>query len=92
MTWLGMLPSLNKLEIEMKKLKRKALSYKNVPRSLNLQIFATAWLLLDRLNPPLWAWGMVGTLCGLIFIVKIIDFLEAEDFELPNGTELTGAR
>lgn len=44
--------------------------------------YAVVWLLMDRIAPPMWVWGVVGTLCALIFIISVIDFFSAQDVEL----------
>ncbi len=63
-------------------MKRKALSHKHSPRSLRIWWFVTLWLLMDRINPASWIWGVVGTLAAIIAIVSVIDFFSAEDVEI----------
>jgi hypothetical protein len=63
--------------------RRKALSSKNVPRRLHLMMYAVIWLLMDRFNPPGWAWGVVGTICAVMLMASLVDFFGAEDVELP---------
>jgi hypothetical protein len=62
--------------------KRKALASKHAPRRLGLSLYAVVWLLLDRWQPPGWVWGVVGTVCAVVFIASLIDFFTAEDVEL----------
>lgn len=61
---------------------RKALSGKNHPRRLGLSFYAVMWLLMDRWQPAAWVWGVVGTICALLFIFTLFDFFTAEDVEL----------
>ena len=63
-------------------MKRKALSTKNLPRTLRLWWFAIVWLLMDRIDPPAWVWGVVGTLVVFNAIFTVADYFNAEDVEL----------
>lgn len=64
--------------------KRRALSGKNLPRGLHLQLFAVIWLLLDRLQAAQWVWGVVGTICFFLFIFLVYDFFSANDVRLED--------
>ena len=63
--------------------KRKALSWRNRPRSFGASFYVLIWLLLDRLQPAGWVWGVVGTICALHLIGNLVDFFNTEDVELP---------
>ena len=63
-------------------MKRRALATKNLPRSINLAWYATVWLLMDRINPAAWIWGVVGTLVAIVAIVNLVDVFSAEDVEI----------
>lgn len=68
-------------------MKRRALSNKNNPRRLHRAwLYAVIWLLLDRLQPPGWVWGVAGTLCVILAAIDLYDFFTAEDVELPKGS------
>lgn len=61
---------------------RKALATKNAPRRLSLSFYAVVWLMMDRLQPDGWVWGVVGVLCAILFLVSLIDFITAKEIEL----------
>jgi hypothetical protein len=62
--------------------KRKVISKKNLPTNLPLVSSLVFWLVLDKLNAPGWAWGVVATLMIILWIVSIIDIFIREDFEI----------
>jgi len=62
--------------------KRKVVSEKNLPTRLPVWSSLIVWLLLDRFNPPGWAWGVVGTVFVFFWIVAITDIFVREDVEL----------
>lgn len=49
----------------------KVVSFKNLPTRLPIYQGLTLWLVLDRVDAPSWAWGAVGTLFGLLFLVAL---------------------
>lgn len=61
---------------------RKALSAKNAPRRFGLSFYAVVWLLMDRIQPEGWVWGVVGVVCATLFLCSLIDFFIAQDVEL----------
>lgn len=66
--------------------KRHVLATKNLPKSLPVQSTIVAWLALDHIKAPGWAWGVSGTIvvigwvCSLflVFTQKEIDIINPE--------------
>jgi len=67
---------------------RKALSPNNFPRRVSVTGYLVAWLLLDRFQPPGWAWGVALTFCGLCLIAQLVDFYTAKDVEIFSDEDL----
>jgi len=61
---------------------RRALAGKNRPVGTSLMTWVTFWLLLDRFQAPMWAYGVWGTLAALVTIAQIHDWVTAREIEL----------
>lgn len=60
----------------------KTIAGKNLPFRPPIVGTATAWLVLDRLSPPDYAWGVVGTLYALVWIAFLVSALHRETVDL----------
>jgi hypothetical protein len=67
--------------------KRKVIAHKNTAPSLRMVFFAVVWLLMDRLQPPSWAWGVVGTICVLLAIATLVDIFCCEQVDLFDKSD-----
>ena len=61
---------------------RRALAGKNRPVRTSLMSWVVVWLLLDRFQAPLWAYGIWGTLAVLTTIAQVYDWATAREVEL----------
>lgn len=68
---------------------KKVIAAKNLPMRLPISLSILLWLLLDRLAAASWAWGCVGTLLAIIWIVAIYEVFTQESVELK---ELSASR
>jgi hypothetical protein len=50
---------------------RKVISLKALPARIPVIPTCVAWLMLDRLDAPGWAWGVVMTFIGIVWIGSI---------------------
>lgn len=46
-------------------IRKLVISNDNLPRKFPVVALITWWMLLDRLNPPGWVWGVALTLLGI---------------------------
>jgi hypothetical protein len=63
-------------------MKKKVIARKNLPTNLNLFNLVTLWLLLDRLNIPLWGWGVYWTLIVFGVIGMFMNLYNEEEIEI----------
>lgn len=63
-------------------MKVKVVHHKNLPTKLPINITLIAWLMLDRLDAPQLAWGIVGTVLAFIWIVLVIAMFVEEKVNL----------
>lgn len=68
--------------------KSRRLSFKSGPSGLGLTFYAVVYLLLDKFQPAGWVWGVVGTICGLILIVNVVDMWIQERYVINEKGEL----
>jgi len=64
--------------------KRKVIKRNNLPIRPPLTITLVMYLLLEHFNAPGWAWGIVGTILGILWIGGILDIFNEEDIDLLN--------
>lgn len=67
--------------------KRKVIARKNLPTHVPLHGGLTLWLLMDRLAPPDWAWGVIWTMFAVYAIVVFVITQTDEYVEMtfPGG-------
>jgi hypothetical protein len=65
-------------------MKKKVISYKNLPQSLNFYGIVTLWLLLDKFNIPQWGWGIYWTIVVLGTIGVFINIYNEEKIDIFN--------
>lgn len=53
-------------------MKRPVFAHRNLPTRLPVSWTAIAYLLLDRVDAPGWAWGVTGTLIISLWILAIV--------------------
>jgi hypothetical protein len=70
-------------------MKPNRLSIKSSPPTLGAMFYAVAWLLLDRLQPDGWVWGVVGALCALHFVGSIIAITTSRKYVIGDDGKLT---
>ena len=63
-------------------MKRKVITYKNLPQSLNIYGLITLWLLFDRFNIPQWGWGIYWTLVFFAIIGLLINIHNEEKIDI----------
>lgn len=61
--------------------KTKVIHPENLPTRAPLWSSVVMWLLLDRLQPPGWWWGVVGTVFALFWISWGVSFFYGETFK-----------
>lgn len=64
--------------------RRRALKRRNIHPGLGLIYYAVIWLLMDRYQPAMWVWGVVGTLCALCFACSVIDIYLTDGIDLDD--------
>lgn len=65
--------------------KRKVISSKNLPIRPPLIGTLVWWLVFDKLGAPGWAWGVLGTLVVVGWIVFVVDVLNRDYVEVLNS-------
>lgn len=64
--------------------KRVVLPLSHLPTKLPLLSSIVFYMALDLYQAPGWAWGVVGTIMAVTWIVWAIDALRQEDRDLPG--------
>lgn len=62
--------------------KQKVIKRKNIESGLNLSLYVIIYLLLDRFNASPLVWGIVGTLCAIVFISTIISIFSQKKVDI----------
>lgn len=67
--------------------KRKVISSNNLP--IRAPVLATFvwWLVLEKLGVPSWAFGVIGTLIAVAWVVFFIDLFNREEINVLNGKD-----
>lgn len=60
----------------------KKIASKNLPFRSPLVFTAVAWLVLDRLDAPQFAWSVVGTIVVITWIGFLVDLFAAESVDI----------
>lgn len=61
---------------------RKVLHAGQMPAKLPITWTAVVWLLMDRLKPPAFVWGVVGTWVVIIWLIAIIAVWTQDDTKI----------
>lgn len=67
--------------------RRKVVHYNQLPSRYPFWVSATTWLLLDRLQPPGWVWGVVLTLLALIWVMQVVAIWHEDKVSIHEITE-----
>lgn len=62
----------------------KVISHKHLPSRLPIMTTIVIWLLLDRLHPPGWYWGVVITLVAILWIGGIVSITHETETKLSE--------
>lgn len=63
----------------------KRIAIKNLPLRFPVWQIITAWLLLDRLQAPGYAYGITFTILGIVFLAAIVDRIYYTDVDVLSG-------
>ena len=66
-------------------MKTKVVANKNLPVPMPLQFSLICYLLLDKFQAAGWAWGAVGVILALLWIVYFIAIFSTEQVDLFKG-------
>ena len=61
---------------------KKVIAWANVPSRLPIGFTVTAWLFLDRLHVPGWAWGAAGVCTAFIWAASIYGMVTQETVDI----------
>jgi hypothetical protein len=53
-------------------MKKRVISYKNLPSRIPVYQAMVAYLMMDKFNAAGWVWGVVGTIFTIVIISSII--------------------
>lgn len=73
----------------MKADRRRVVGHSSLPVRLPLWPGLVLWLFLDRLQANGIAWGIVGTLWGLWFLMALTEWLKTDEHDLPGYGDRT---
>jgi hypothetical protein len=66
---------------------KKVIAFKSLPMRPPISLSILLWLLLDRLNAPVWVWSVVGTLLGIVWIISLHEVFTQELVDLKELAE-----
>jgi hypothetical protein len=67
--------------------KRTVINIKSLPMRAPTHAAIVWWLLLDRLNAPAWAYGVMWTIVGILVIGFVVEAATAEHKNVPGFGE-----
>lgn len=68
----------------MSKPNRKVIARGQLPTSFPITSTAVCWLVLDRLRPSGWVWGVAGTVLVILWLVVIYAICTEDSVELTD--------
>ena len=63
-------------------MKNEVIAFKNLPSRLPVIQSIVFWLLLDRVQPPRWCWGVIGTVLAFIWVVCLVGFFKQKEVDI----------
>jgi hypothetical protein len=67
--------------------KKTVISFTSLPMRAPTHTAIVWWLLLDRLNAPAWAYGVMWTVVGILLIGFIVEAATADRKNVPGFGE-----
>lgn len=69
----------------MMRTKRPVIAWSSLPARLPIAGPLAIGLLLDRISPPGWLWGVVGSIVGLWWLAVIVSWGQSEPVDVARG-------